>query len=88
LGHHLVYPHGQRKNCPHSSAADAVAASSSRKRKLKAVEAVGTEGGEGAAEAHDYASLAHQIFASLRVGGVEGVCGAVVVVVADGDMAG
>ena len=49
---------------------------------------VGTEGEEGVAEAHDYASLAHRIFAALRVGGVEGVCGAVAAVVADGYMAG
>ena len=49
---------------------------------------VETEGEEGVAEAHDYASLAHRIFAALRVGGVEGVCGAVAAVVADGYMAG
>ena len=65
-----------------------MAASSSRKRKLKAAEVAGTEGEEGVAEAHDYASLAHRIFAALRVGGVEGVCGAVAAVVADGYMAG
>ena len=52
------------------------------------MEAVGTEEGEGAAEAHDYASPAHRIFASLRVGGVEGVCGATVVVVGDDYMVG
>ena len=48
----------------------------------------GTEGEEGVAEARDYVSLAHRIFAALRVGGVEGVCGAVAAVVADGYMAG
>jgi hypothetical protein len=53
----------------------------SLKRKLRVVEAAGTAGEEGAAEAHDYASLAHQIFASLRAEGAEVVYDAVVVVV-------
>jgi hypothetical protein len=44
------------------------------------VEAAGTAGEEGGAEAHDYASLAHRIFASLRAGDAEGVYDAVVVV--------
>jgi hypothetical protein len=48
------------------------------------VEAVGTAVEVGATEAHDYARLAHRIFASSRGGGAEGVCGAVVVAVAGG----
>jgi hypothetical protein len=55
---------------------------------MRAAEVVGTAGEEGAAGAHDYASLAHRIFASLQVGGVEEVYGAVAVVVGDGYMAG
>jgi hypothetical protein len=55
---------------------------------MRAAEVVGTAGEEGAAGAHDYASLTHQIFASLQVGGVEEVYDAVAVVVADGYMAG
>jgi len=51
---------------------------------LRAVEAAGTAEEEGVAEAHDYACLAHRIFASLRAGGAEGVYDAVVVVVVVG----
>ena len=55
---------------------------------MRAAEVVGTAGEEGAAGAHDYASLAHRIFASLQVGGAEEVYGAVAGVVGDGYMAG
>jgi hypothetical protein len=48
------------------------------------VEVVGTAGEEGAAEAHDYARLAHRTFASSREGGAEEAYGAAVVVVAGG----
>jgi hypothetical protein len=55
---------------------------------LKAEEGVGTEGEEGATGVHGYACLDHQIFASLRVGGVEGVYDVVAVVVEGGCTAG
>jgi hypothetical protein len=53
-----------------------------------AEEGVGTEGEEGATGVHGYACLDHQIFASLRVGGVEGVYDVVAVVAEGGCMAG
>jgi hypothetical protein len=49
-----------------------------------AEEGVGTAEEEEAAGAHDYACLAHRIFASSQVGGAEGVYGEVAVVVAGG----
>ena len=55
---------------------------------MRAAVVVGTAGEEGAAGAHDYASLAHRIFASLQVGGAEEVYGAVAGVVGGGYMAG
>jgi hypothetical protein len=55
---------------------------------LRAEEGVGTEGEEGATGVHGYARLAHQIFASLRAGGAEGVYGVVAVVVVGGCTAG
>jgi hypothetical protein len=55
---------------------------------LRAEEGVGTEGEEGATGVHGYACLAHQIFASLRAGGAEGVYGVVAVVVAGDCTAG
>ena len=55
---------------------------------MRAEEGVGTGGEEGATGVHGYACLAHQIFASLRAGGAEGVYGVDAVVVVGGCMAG
>ena len=55
---------------------------------MRAEEGVGTEGEVGATEVHGYASLAHQIFASLQAGGAEVGCGVIAVVVAGGCTAG
>jgi hypothetical protein len=49
--------------------------------KLRAVEVAGIEGVEEETEARDNARQVHRIFVSWQAGNVEGVCGAVVVVV-------